>query len=460
VLFPITTVALAACLVWTYSRGERRSAMLLALWVWAVGIALMSAPLFTYRVDYAAAVDAFVALCLAATTLGYHVLRKRPRPVPQSSSERGREIALARVLSGLGILGCLLQLGGAVAGGTQLSVAYLLQNLTVIRDTAFDQAADSRSSPLGFVDGYLASFSFLSVIAVARLGMAGGRSLVLLGVANFVLAALVGLFLTGGRTTLFYALLLVLVSLYLSGRRLTVLNPRALLAAAATLVLVAYFSVSFLDTRSGVSDDPERVLEHTQRAEYRPWVARAAQANPVLATTLVSIGYFGSPLPTLSYYLQRKPVPGPYWGAYSYPLPARVSAAVAGTTPKSLATIREEVFDPLESAGYSGNVWATWLRDLVIDFGYSGAVVFCALFGAFMAWARNRFELTGALHYHTFEVMACFTLAFGAFASVLPFALLASAFFTAFAVMFAMRVRFTQSTAAPAHRRPRPVPGP
>ena len=67
--------------------------------------------------------------------------------------------------------------------------------------------------------------------------------------------------------------------------------------------------------------------------------------------------------------------------------------------------------------------------------------MFCALFGAFMAWARNRFEATGALHYHSFEVMACFTLAFGAFASVLPFSLLASAFFTAFAVMFATRVR-------------------
>ena len=419
----------------------------------------MSAPLFAYRVEYSAAVDAFVAICLAATTLGYHAIRKRPRIVPATSGDPGREILLARVISVLGIFGCLLQLGGAAAGGTQLSVAFLLQNLTVIRDTAFDQAAESQRSSLGFIDGYLASFSFLSVIAAARLGRAGGRSLVVLGAVNFVLAALVGLFLTGGRTTLFYALLLVLVSLYLSGRRTAVLNPKTLLAGAVTVLLIGYFSVSFLDTRSSVSANPERVLEYTQRAEYRPWLAGAAQANPVLATALVSVGYFASPLPTLSFYLQRKPVPGPYWGAYSYPLPARVSAGVAGTTPKGLATIRGEVFAPLESAGYSGNVWSTWLRDLVIDFGFYGAVVFCALFGAFMAWARNRFEATGALHYHYFEVMACFTLAFGAFVSVLPFSLLASAFFTAFAVMFATRVRVTRSTAVRVPRRPRPAPG-
>ena len=71
----------------------------------------MSAPLFVYRVEYSAAVDAFVALCLATTTLGYHAVRKRPRAAPVDSGDPAREILLARVVSVLGILGCLLQLG-------------------------------------------------------------------------------------------------------------------------------------------------------------------------------------------------------------------------------------------------------------------------------------------------------------------------------------------------------------
>ena len=250
------------------------------------------------------------------------------------------------------------------------------------------------------------------------------------------------------------------MSLFLTGKRLTV-RPRTLVAAAALLLVVGYFSVSFFNARSNISDNPELILEATQRAEYKPWLADRAKASPILATGLVSLGYFSSPLPSLAFYLQRPPVPGPYYGAYSYPLPARVATGLGGANAKSWADIRAEVFAPLESAGYSGNVWTTWLRDLVIDFGYVGAVIFCALFAAFMAWARNRFEQTGALHYHYFEVIACFTLAFGAFTSVMPFVFLASAFFLSIAVMFATRI---QSKPAGPRATPRlgdvdPVPG-
>ena len=131
------------------------------------------------------------------------------------------------------------------------------------------------------------------MIAAARLGKAGGRSLIVLGTVNFVLAALVGLFLTGGRTTLFYALLLVLVSLYLSGRRLTVAEPADAAGRRRRAAARRATSRCRSWTRARASaTNPERVLEHTQRAEYRPWLAGAAQANPVLATTLVSVGYF------------------------------------------------------------------------------------------------------------------------------------------------------------------------
>ena len=401
-----------------------------------------------FHTEYSLRVDAFVAICLAASTLGYHAVRHAPRPEPTLYEDRAKEIMIARVLSVLGIIGCLLQLGGAAATGTQLSISYLLENLTTIRSAAFDQLEEARSSPLGFIDGYLASFSFLSVIAAARLGREGGRSLVTLGIANFVLASLVGLFLTGGRTTLFYAALVVLVSLYVSGRKVAILKLRTLAVAGLAIVVVGYFSVAFLNTRSSSgSTNPDQILEVTQRAEYHPLLAKAAQASPALGTALVSVGYFASPLPTLSFYLQREPIPGPFWGAYSFPLPARVAAGLTGSTPRSLAVTRSEVFAPLESAGYEGNVWATWLRDLVIDFGYYGAVLFCAAFCAFMAWSRNRFEATGALHYHYLEVLSCFTLAFGAFTSVLPFTLIASAFFTAIGVMYLTRLQVRKPAA-------------
>ena len=85
-------------------------------------------------------------------------------------------------------------------------------------------------------------------------------------------------------------------------------------------------------------------------------------------------------------------------------------------------------------------MWATWLRDLLIDFGTGIAILFCAATGAFMAWARNRHETTGALHYHYFEVLACFTLGFGAFASFLFDPFLAIPFYMAFVVMVFVRL--------------------
>jgi hypothetical protein len=96
---------------------------------------------------------------------------------------------------------------------------------------------------------------------------------------------------------------------------------------------------------------------------------------------------------------------------------------------------------PLEAAAYSGNVWGTWIRDLVVDFGYAGAIVFCGLFGGFMSWARNRFELTGAVHYHMLEVFACCTLGFGAFQNFLLVNIYSGAFFATLAVMVVVRLQ-------------------
>ena len=80
-------------------------------------------------------------------------------------------------------------------------------------------------------------------------------------------------------------------------------------------------------------------------------------------------------------------------------------------------------------------MWATWLRDLLIDFGTVDAVIFCFVFGWLLGWAGNRSDETGALHYHYLEVLACFAFACGAFTSVLWFNLVSNAFFLAIGIM-------------------------
>ncbi len=401
----------------------------------------MSAPLFTYRVEYSALTDVFVAACLFCTTTGYLIVRAKPAPAPSTYRDRHREILLSKLLAVLGVAGCVLLLVDAQTRGMQLSVAYLLENLGPNRAAAFDRLNDrSGGTPLSVLGSLLAPSCFLSVIAAVRFGRAGGRSLVALGAMSFVFVGTTGLFVYSGRSTAVYAGLLAFISLYIGGKRVLRFHPTPLLVAAAVLAVGWYFSVSFLETREG-GVKPEVVLRGTQRAEYRPWVAPIARNNQALGVGLVNLGYFASPLPTLSFYIEQGPLPGPFWGQYSFPIPARVVGVALGTGAlRQWIDIRREVFTPFESAGFEGNVWATWLRDLLIDFGYLGALLFSSLFGAFMAWARNAFERTGRLHYHCFEVLACLTFGFGAFAGLLFFGFLSIAFFGALAMSMSSAV--------------------
>jgi len=400
----------------------------------------MTIPIFHYRVGYSVSADMFVAASLFAVTVGYFVIRHEPIESPASSSNIRGEAIVANWLALLGIIGSLLLLADARSRGTQVSLSYLLNNLSTIRAAVFDNLAQT-TSHTAVVGSYLAPCSFLSIIAAAKLGRAGGRLLTFLASTSFVLVAIAGLFVYGGRTVLFCVISLLGISLYLGGKRIFTVTPKRLILAVLVVVGVWYFSVSWLNTREG-KINTEAILLNTQRAEYRPWIAPIARRNDAVGTALISLGYFSSPLPTLSFYVQQPSRPGPFWGGYSYPLAARTLGKLTGQYgPERWFQIRAEIFAPLESAGYAGNVWGTWLRDLLVDFGYVGTVLYCFVFGAFMAWVRNHFERTGELHYHYLEVLACFTLAFGAFQSVVWYTFMANAFFVAVAIMLAVRAR-------------------
>lgn len=440
-LFPLTSAAVIACILGAYGHDGRRSPLVLALSAWGVSLLLASPIIFAYAVDYSLRTDAFVAACLSAATVAYVLCRRAPRPAPSTYVHRMQEIRISKLLGVTGALGCLLLLADAHANnGLQFSLGYLLDNVSTIRADQFDGLASGADRGLvGTIGGLVAPCTVLSVIGAVRLGREGGRAIRWLGLVNFALVGAVSLMVFAGRATIVNLALLVLVSLFVSGRRLSPLRPRTLVAGALLLICAWYFATGWLGTRE---DRPETlvILEVTQRAELRPWIADIVARDESAGLATVSVGYFGSPLPTLAFYMQQQPTPGPYYGAYSYPLPARVLGTVRGTwTREDWYAIRREIYAPIESQNYFGNVWSTWLRDLLVDFGLAGTIMFCGLFGAFMAWARNRYELTGALHYHYLEVIACFSLGFGAFTSFLFDPFLALPFLFALAVMVAVR---------------------
>jgi hypothetical protein len=438
VLYPFTLVVLVCLILLARQQGERRrSPLTLALSVW-LGAMVVGPLLFEYQVPYSGTADAYVASALTAVTLAYLTVRRPTPTVPRSTV--GVEVRAAQVLGFAGILGCLMLLADARASGTPLSFGYLIDNLGAIRAERFDALRRSEAqSALRTYGTYLASCSFLAVAAAPLIG----RGVRLLAAVNFALLTSVSLLVLAGRAALINLALLFLVACYLTGRRLLPRGPRAIAVVLIASVAVWVLAVPFLGTRERGAD-PTRILAETQRAQLRGPVDAVASASRPVELAAVSVGYFTSPLPTLAFYIQLGPPDDVLWGGYSFPLPKRtIGKATGNIEPNAWLKNRQTVFSPLENAGWFPNVWSTWLRDLLVDFGYVGAVAFSAIFGAFLAWARNGYERTGHLHFHLYSALATLTLAFGAFQNLLWDALLSTAFFITIALAVASHLLAT-----------------
>jgi hypothetical protein len=435
VVLPYTTTVLAVALIVTgvraRARSDLRNGMLIGLTVWAVAVLLTALPVLTYLIPYSASVDRFIALCLGAAAIGYNIVRKPsiapPTPPPTVRSDQNG----AHWLGWVGVAGNVLLLVYAMRHGAKLGPSYLIHNLSSIRDKNFELAVNGVHGPIGILGSFLAPAGYLYLVIATKV-----KANRLLTVANFGLIVLVALFFYGGRQTIFVAVLLVVLGLWLRGAKLNV-KPRTIVVVLVALVSVWYFTTSFVSQRQTVTD-PRVLLHATSRTDYGPWTASRAESDPQFGSTLVQYSYLSSPIPSLMYYMNSGLAPKPLYGAYSLPLPRVFTGLLLGTyDPQAWSKARIKVFRPFKDTGYVANAWATLLRDLFADFGKAGAVLFCGLLGVFIAWARNRYEDTGEVFYHALEVYATLIFAFGAFQSLLWPDYMGNGFFLAWSIVIA-----------------------
>ena len=451
---PYTTGTLAVALFITGMRArthnDLRNGVMIGLSVWAAAVLLTSLPLLTYLVPYSASVDRFIALCLGSVAFAYNVVRKPSiaPPTPPLTARSDQDVA--RWLGWAGVAGSLLLLIYAMRHGAKLGPSYLIHNLSSIRDRSLELAVGGVHGPIGILGSFLAPASYLYLVVASRVN--AGR---LLAIANFGLIVLVALFFYGGRQTIFVAVLLLVLGLWLRGVKLRV-KPRTILITVIALVSAWYFTTSFVSQRQ-IKTDPRLLLQATSRADYGPWTASRAEADPQFGSVLVQYSYLSSPIPSLMYYVNSGLAPRPLYGAYSLPFPRVFTGLLLGTyDPQEWSKARVKVFRPFKDTGYVANAWATLLRDLFADFGRVGALLFCSLLGAFIAWARNRYEDTGDVFFHALEVYATLTFAFGAFQSLLWPDYMAYGFFAALAFVF---IRHLVSPVGSRRGRPRPAVG-
>lgn len=99
--------------------------------------------------------------------------------------------------------------------------------------------------------------------------------------------------------------------------------------------------------------------------------------------------YFGHEYPMYFLFWDSGWTNGPYYGLWELPFVSRRIDTVIGS--HGLTAERAELVGDefISRTGYYPNVWMTGIRDLLLDFGYVGAVVFVTLVGYFSAAVMN-----------------------------------------------------------------------
>ncbi len=376
---------------------------------------MAAVPVLTYTVKYSWLVDLFVASCIAAATIGYASARKPARTPPNKYWRQRIDADLMPIIGAAGVIGNLALLYGASRTGISINPSILIANLSEVREESLGSAASGGfGGPFALLGSFLSPCSFLYLVLSARL--THNRALAW---ANFGLIVFVAFAYFGGRQTIIVAILLLLCALWLRGRPILRFDVRTTALLGVAVVAGWYFVTTFSQQRQKDSD-PSYLLRVTGRAEYKPWIKAPANRNETLGSSVLQFSYFSTPLPSLTFWMQQTTVPAPLLGQYSFPLPAQLLSSYLGDdNTDQWQKARRKVFLPFSSRGYLDNAWATGLRDLVADFSPIGAVIFYALLGVFMAWARNLFEMTGGAFYHALESYAAVLFGFGAFQSLL-----------------------------------------
>lgn len=98
-------------------------------------------------------------------------------------------------------------------------------------------------------------------------------------------------------------------------------------------------------------------------------------------SAFTGLSYFSNPISSLTLYYQHSDfTEWFYWGAYNFPIFSKVINLAQGNV-YDWHDIRTRLTLIPSSLGHSPNPWSTGIRDLLIDFGEFGTIVFMFLFG-------------------------------------------------------------------------------
>ena len=279
------------------------------------------------------------------------------------------------------------------------------------RDEVF--SVNSKLSEFGLVGSLASLLSPFTFVVIGAYGFFRGARVTAVvdstwckiwGPLAIFLIALAGPIVYGGRIYVIFSLFLYFASYYIgkesvrsTDRKPVESRRRAVRFITVTLLVLGgtMAATLFQITRDVKGGSPEYLASIVHHAQFSPAVLGLFGTSNFSKFYLLLVGYASSSSNILNYYfVVSEKIPGPFYGAYNFPLVSAILAKGLGLqAPLKFWDIRTILFAPLEEYGYLGNTWATILRDLAVDFGTAGAIGFLFLFGAFAQYVNDRVRL-------------------------------------------------------------------
>lgn len=380
---------------------------------WILGLILLSLPLYRYEEAVTLNSGGLMMATLLAFSIGavaqeFYQINNNKKTEQISGANIAPIIKFALTAGTIG--GALLILNAYLGGGITLAERLDGTNAALIRELHMAGGA-SKIGPLFGPASTAYNIGFGALIIFCAAKGFGSKSDAIVSRYTHAVAAsfatisvIFSIFFAGGRITIVILILMAAMGYYggLRARKRhqakAVKNKRwsvrIFLTLFATTTLswgLWYSSTSFLENRTAAAE-PETLLFTTHRARFSPEAEVLATHSKDVGYALFTLSYISTPIPTYLYYLDLPStrVVELQWGQYSFPIIARYAMRLSGQfDPTYWSEARTQVFRPLAEMNLGENVWATLNRDLLVDFGKVGSIMFMLALGFLCQMVHN-----------------------------------------------------------------------
>lgn len=413
------------------------------LGAWSVIVSFVLLGLVTYDRVLTVRSCVFLVASIAAFVAGTVTVKSIPRlgsnvrRVPPCDPSRDTLSGLTAAVLGAGSLVYLVI--QAIDIGEFLSAGGLqVLSLADVRSEFLGEAEEAISE-LAVAKAIARATALMLAAAVPVLARTRRPWLAVFGVVSAI-ALLSESMLAGGRVVLVYVALsmiyLHLHALHAAGGAVRLRLRR--LAGLGVLVTAMFYGllVIFPAARNPtLIEKTDLFLGYVHTVHVSDWVWKLSEV-PAFASLPVfafASSYLSQPIVKYTFFIEESDIADWHMhGSYNFPVPAKI-VSFATTRTSSWLSIRADLAQISEERGFSGNPWATGVRDLNIDFGLWGTVLAMFLFGTAWQWLYEKATRSSMLEWRILCALAAPVPFFFAFFSPFPIGAFSNTIFIALA---------------------------